>query len=522
MVATAPAAGAQPRAEVGAALVRTFLNTHAAVWLWEEGQRLAHLSGEASGYSLECDAGRLVCHFWSSEANLVRRVINWRGGAGRLELTCLRLGRAQPTRLTLTPAPVWEDESRELARAAFQQTVLQAIQREWPEWSGTVWTANAAPAGPVLRVSLRRQRALIAVAAVADEDRAAADDALMQALLLAAHLQRPPSTSATWRATHLAAVRLILPPGSEATTAARCRWLSAGPGVEVPIECWRLDRSAGYLNQVPLEVHGNAVPALHRALATPDSPGPAALALLAEMRELCPQATLTADGEGGWRFRLYGLEFASAAAPGAAALAPCVFGCGREQTPLLPSTQPLFRHFLQELGRARVPGGDPRSPWFRLQPERWLESLLGHDPSALDPQLDARFLYTQIALGPAAGRDVLDLLACDREGRLVVIELKAAEDAAFPLQALDYWVRVRQHQGDFERLGYFPGRRLSPLPPKLWLVAPALRWHPQTAALTRWLAPEIAWTRIGLNETWRDGIQVLYRHAAQPAGAGES
>ncbi len=63
-------------------------------------------------------------------------------------------------------------------------------------------------------------------------------------------------------------------------------------------------------------------------------------------------------------------------------------------------------------------------------------------------------------------------------GRLVVIELKASEDIQMPIQAVDYWLRVRRHQreGDFQRYGYFAGIKLDPQPPLVWLVAPGLRF----------------------------------------------
>jgi len=70
----------------------------------------------------------------------------------------------------------------------------------------------------------------------------------------------------------------------------------------------------------------------------------------------------------------------------------------------------------------------------------------------------------------------MDLLACDRRGRLAVIEIKAAADLQLPLQALDYWLRVKWHldRGEFASKGYFPGVELRPDPPRLLLIAPAL------------------------------------------------
>jgi len=108
---------------------------------------------------------------------------------------------------------------------------------------------------------------------------------------------------------------------------------------------------------------------------------------------------------------------------------------------------------------------------------------------------------------------VLDLLGVTRRGRLVVIELKASEDLQMPMQAVDYWLRVRRHQreGDFERSGYFPGVEIDPQPPLVWLVAPALRFHSALETVLAYLAPEIQVTRIGLNETWRRGLKVMLR-----------
>jgi hypothetical protein len=113
----------------------------------------------------------------------------------------------------------------------------------------------------------------------------------------------------------------------------------------------------------------------------------------------------------------------------------------------------------------------------------------------------------------AGDRGVLDLLGVTRQGRLVVIELKASEDMQMPVQAADYWLRVRRHQreGNFQSHGYVSGIQLSPQPPLLWLVAPGLRFHPSTGTLLQYFSREIQVTRIGLNENWRRGVKVVFR-----------
>jgi hypothetical protein len=135
------------------------------------------------------------------------------------------------------------------------------------------------------------------------------------------------------------------------------------------------------------------------------------------------------------------------------------------------------------------------------------------EPSRLDAQLDTRYLYSQVPALAAGDRGVIDLLGATRQGRLVVIEVKASEDLHLPLQAVDYWLRVRRHsdQGDFQTFGYFTGIELRPDPPLIWLVAPSLRFHPANEILLRHLSPDLQVTRIGVSENWRRGLRVVLR-----------
>ena len=100
-----------------------------------------------------------------------------------------------------------------------------------------------------------------------------------------------------------------------------------------------------------------------------------------------------------------------------------------------------------------------------------------------------------------------------RSGRLAILELKASEPIHLPLQAARYWLRIRRHleRCDFDRYGYFPGIELQAAPPLVYLVAPALRFHPSTDILLRYLSPELESTRVGLAESWRRGLRVVMR-----------
>jgi hypothetical protein len=104
-----------------------------------------------------------------------------------------------------------------------------------------------------------------------------------------------------------------------------------------------------------------------------------------------------------------------------------------------------------------------------------------------------------------------------------VIELKADEDLHLPLQALDYWIRVRALNADrgagnggralsaFERQGYFAGAEVSELAPRLLLAAPALRIHPANEPVLRYLSPLVEWELAAVSEHWRRELKVVFR-----------
>lgn len=152
-----------------------------------------------------------------------------------------------------------------------------------------------------------------------------------------------------------------------------------------------------------------------------------------------------------------------------------------------------------------------------LEPEALLEEQVRNEIQQIDAALLARPVYGQVPAFAGGGRGILDLLACDQYGRLSVLELKASESVHLPLQALDYWMRVRAHleSGDFSRFGYFPGKPLQSTPPRLLLVAPALDFHPSNERVIRFFHPEIEAERIGVNGLLHGSLKVLFR---QPRG----
>ena len=147
-------------------------------------------------------------------------------------------------------------------------------------------------------------------------------------------------------------------------------------------------------------------------------------------------------------------------------------------------------------------------------PEKWLETRMRSQIRLVDSSLLDRPVYGQVPQFTAGERDVVDLLAAEPCGRLCVLELKASEDVHLPVQALDYWLRVRWHceREDFTANGYFPGIPLRRDPPRLVLAAPALHYHPSNERVVRYFSPEIELQRVGLAADWRDELKVMFRY----------
>jgi hypothetical protein len=221
-----------------------------------------------------------------------------------------------------------------------------------------------------------------------------------------------------------------------------------------------------------------------------------------------PDVETMARGDGELSFRVRGLEFGRTAGP------DLLLGLEHKHA----GNAGEARIWADELARVRSPeAADRNHPLYLKNPEAWLESEVRRHIREIDASLLPQPVYGQVPAFAAADRAILDLLAVDHRGRLAVIELKASEDVHLPLQALDYWMRVRWHAecGEFQSHGYFPrtetGRELLREPPRLLLVAPALDFHPSNERVLRYFSPEISIERVGVGLQWRKELKVMFR-----------
>jgi hypothetical protein len=190
------------------------------------------------------------------------------------------------------------------------------------------------------------------------------------------------------------------------------------------------------------------------------------------------------------------------------------FGTSEPREELSPASWPALKKLLTDLESHRHPlASDARHALYRAQPERWLEAIVRDDVTRIDAQLDPRFVYAQVFANAGGEHGILDLLGVTRSGRLAILELKATEHIHLALQAAGYWRHVQHHleRDELSRNGYFAGVELQAAAPLVYLVAPALRFHPATDELLRHLSPDMEVVRVGLAESWRRGVRVVMR-----------
>ena len=494
-------------AEDWAALDRALgdLAASGCVEVREDGQWLAELA------SLQCEINRkgnqALVHLWSDERNLTRRVLRVKERAeDRIVLEVQRFGRAKPGHLEFLRTDSPRAAGR-ITREQFRARFERILKERFPD--AVVDSLTAAPdlehsfSGLYVRGTMHegsRASALLAVSA--SEDAAAVEGILAFGILwldwLRSHVQQ--------RA--IEGLRLFVPQGGSRSLRERLLAVSSAARTEI----YEVREPDGMMQKVDSADAGNLESRLMPRREI-ESKLRAAADTIADIRAMLPNASsaidlrvLAAKDELGLSFR--GLVFGRWTKQG------LFFGLGNAPERLTSATKPRLERLLHQLDLHRNSLAEDANHYlYRAAPERWLESIVLEDPVKLDAQLDPEHFYSQVPALAAGDRGVLDLLGITRKGRLVVIELKASEDIQLPVQAVDYWLRVRRHQreSDFQEYGYFAEVQMDPRPPLVWLVAPGLRFHSATEILLKYLSPEIQVTRIGLSENWRRGLKIVFR-----------
>ena len=468
--------------------------------------------------------GKCVLHIWSEDRNTVRRVLDAEATPHSLRLQVLRFGQSQPNLLEICVERDYRTSTaKRSARARYQSLLERLLRREYPGFK--LAQVSSSPDlehsfSPVYtRGLLHAGQSAFAVLGVNSEEAQTSVDAALTFGILWMDYQRKRLAG---RAV-VEGLKLFVPP--RCSEIVRQRAANLNPEA-AKWQLYELDERSETCEPIDIADSGNIITRLTRAVDVQAARERFASSI-GRMRELVPGAEAAVESPSEIVFRLHGLGFARARmTPQAGSFRnreSIIFGVAPAEYELDESSEALFRELTQRISQERQSGGSQTNIFFRLAPERWLESLITRDVRSVDERLDGRFVYSQVPAFAAGDRAMLDVLTCTLDGRLAVLELKANEDIHLPLQGLDYWARVRWHQqhGEFTRNGYFPGREISSAPPLLYLVAPALRVHPANDVLLRYLSPRVEWTLVQIDERWREGVRVINRkHPTKGASLG--
>jgi len=505
--------------------LETFLAEHPMAVVLEDGKVIFDM--REAKYSLGTEHGRCALHLWSEDRNVVRRVTDATTRNGALKLSTHRFGQTKPQTLEFvidrdrrTPS------TREATRVKYLRVLERVLLRSFPEWKPdglrTAMDLEKSFGPAYARGSIVQGRKAWAVIAVNEEETQATVDGILTLGILWLHHCRE---SGNGRRVYQG-LKLVVSQGMAVLTLSRMAWLNEKIA---HWELWELDQASEEMEQRDAADHGNLatklvrVPNQSAAKERFDESAARVMALVPEAMHDIVERRIRNGTE--LAFLLHGLEFARVRMAYSNnsfnSMQEITFGAGSNEMPLTAENESELRDLLARLFERRSAEGDKRDPLYRMQPERWLESMIRRDVEPLDTRLSQQHVYTQVPAFAAGDRGMLDLLGVTSDGRLAVIELKADEDMHLALQGLDYWVRVRWHHlqnpdqmsglGEFQRHGYFGGMWLAKEPPRLYLVAPALRVHPATEVVLRYLSPRVEWVLVALGERWRTKVKVVWR-----------
>lgn len=509
--------------------LEVFLADHPRAHVLEDGKVIFDM--REAKYSLATEHGRCTLHLWSEDRNLVRRVSGTTMRNGALKLSTHRFGQAKPQTLEFVADRDRRTPStREATRVKYLRVLERVLLRSFPEWKPdgfrTAMDLEKSFGPAYARGSIVQGQKAWAVIAVNEEETQVTVDGILTLGILWLHHCRE---SGNGRRVYQG-LKIVVPRGMAVLTLSRMAWLNEKVA---QWELCELDQVSEELEQRDAADHGNLATKLVRApnqTAAKERFGVSAgkvMALIPDaMRDVVEQRIRSGTELA---FLLHGLEFARVrmgySGSSFNSMQEITFGAGSNETLLTAENESELRDMLARLFERRSAEGDKRDPLYRMQPERWLESMLRRDVELLDTRLSQQHVYTQVPAFAAGDRGMLDLLGVTSDGRLAVIELKADEDLHLALQGLDYWVRVRWHHlqnpdqmsglGEFQQHGYFGGVWLAQESPRLYLVAPALRVHPATEVVLRYLSPRVEWTLVALDERWRTKVKVVWRKRSE-------
>jgi hypothetical protein len=484
--------------------IERFLSTCNEPVLLEPGEPAAPLRPD--GFALHPRPPGCVLEVWGDGGGLVRRIVAANlAGPGRLALKAKTFGGGEVDLEIIDRAVGARRVERLDGIGRFIKSLGRLLAREFPQHRVEGLTASpdlqrSLSSSYVRGTLLQGADSWALMAAPPESSAEACDQILTFGLIWLEEARRRRRSRA------LAGLRLFVPQGRAAVTLQRMRWLN--PAL-VRCELWEIARTGEACRR-----DARDAPPLELELP-PYRPAALPAGWIRDKTDM-----LASRAGVRWRARpdglisleVGGLSFARASAQ------TLSYGLESDQS-ASPAAFERVVALAEHLLRFRSAETDDRThPLYLARAETWLAEQVRACPTVLSPALHSEPLYASVPSVLGRDRGILDLLGMERDGRFVVIELKAEEDIHLPLQALDYWMRVRAlaSAGAFAEKGYFPGLAALGGAPRIILAAPAFEFHPETDTLVRFLSPEISVEVVGLCSDWRRGLRTEFRRRRGP------
>jgi hypothetical protein len=449
-------------------------------------------------YEIELSGDRLFVQAWTRDRTLARRITGVSASHKHaLQLTTERFGKREGTlEVVDLAAPKAHVTTRKASRQTYREQFRRSLLRQFPGWHVSELSTDPdlehslSPAYP--RAVIRKGKS--AYAAIGCPPDAIEVDGVLSFGIIWLNYVRAREQSAA-----VQGLAVFVPEGRHRTVCLRALYLN---GIETD---WRVYvYTARTEDRVDIRDYGN----LTTVLPQRGGPSDAEREWWTERLAAIPFVTQREEHGGAVSWTVHGLEFARWQ-PGKF----LVFGLETKRK-ARESNVAEIEGLARELGHFRAAyAADRTNPLYLKRAEFWLEAQVRAAVREIDASLDDTIVYRQAPEMTGGERSVLDMLACDHAGRLAVVEVKASEDLHLPLQALDYWIRVRWHalRDEFRAAGYFPGRSLQTRAPRLLLVAPVLSLHPTTEGILQHFSPEVDVQTIGVAMDWRERVRVMFR-----------
>src|SRR5437870_1955494 len=490
--------------------INELLNAHREWFLAQDGR--APLALDQEEFDFYIAHRRLIFSSWTETGSRSWRITGWNWTGEKLVLEAKRRMGADVSTLELVPrasvraiaagvAAARQARCERLAAivseslpgAKIERAVLSTrVRREQPRRYALI----------ILRLPHKR---LAVTATVAQSDARNVDSLFSSTLLWFNRLRQRPKRPFI--------EKLLMVVEHDALEAARQRHVLLRDTLRRAIELFEIDKAWGVLT--PVRSFERKDLWKKRLTRFPPVTEAEQTERVAEIIAQAPQAIDVVNSRHGQTLRYHGLPFARVRR--VMNQDRVWFGIeGSRRRALDEYHEQDWAKLFQDLENYRHENCRDRRHWlYRAAGEAWLESILRRDVSRLDPGLIIAPLHAQFRTshgGPTGARPI-DLLALRHDGRLVVIELKVSEDREHVFQGVDYWRRVEAHRrrGHISSAKLFGEREIADESPLVYLVAPALRFHPSFATLAKTIAPDIETYRFDINEDWRADVRVVRR-----------